>query len=507
MTSNTYRSFDVFDTAIERSVYLPSDIFKLIEEKVGNDFYTKRIEAEKEISKTIPYYTLKDIYSLLPEFSMDEELTAELENCYANKEILTEYEKDPEHSVFISDMYLPSEVIEKMLEKVGYTNPRVFVSCELKALKFSGEAFKKVMKKLKGKISIHYGDNYVADIEGARRAKVPETRFKPALHTRKLNLPVVKDTTLKKLCALIEDNASGEEQLVFYVTPLVTEFTKWVIRERKEGQKVFFLSRDMYIPYRLASEVLKEPDIYYIHASRKSLASVCLKSPDKELVERMSWILSEDELKSKEEESIEETIKYLKKVGIQDGDMIVDIGYSGTIQAGIDSALGIKTKGMYMQVSDDKLKGVDMSMFLSRSVMIFLLMVETPLGSSEDCVISYKDEQPVFIPETEARKEQAVELNNLLWEMSNQLIYKSIPLFDVEQLLIHVQYYPSESIISLLNEGIYSNRCLGESIIGFDKDEIMRGNLRSLYDKSYCKPLFKKLLEADKELAHLSKLL
>ena len=55
-------SFDVFDTAILRAVYEPKDIFRLVEQKVGKDFYKKRIEAERRAQKEKPAYSIKDIY-------------------------------------------------------------------------------------------------------------------------------------------------------------------------------------------------------------------------------------------------------------------------------------------------------------------------------------------------------------------------------------------------------------------------------------------------------------
>ena len=75
------------------------------------------------------------------------------------------------------------------------------------------------------------------------------------------------------------------------------------------------------------------------------------------------------------------------------------------------------------------------------------------------------------------------------------------------KILIHLQYYPSDDIIQMYNQNIYSNRELGESVIGFDKEKIVNGKLRECYNRSYAKPLFKRLLEADKDLKHLSKLL
>ena len=68
MTNKELKSFDVFDTAIIRAVYEPKDIFTLIEQKVGKDFYKKRVDAEIKLKKTNRFCTLKDIYQLLPEF-------------------------------------------------------------------------------------------------------------------------------------------------------------------------------------------------------------------------------------------------------------------------------------------------------------------------------------------------------------------------------------------------------------------------------------------------------
>ena len=95
-----------------------------------------------------------------------------------------------------------------------------------------------------------------------------------------------------------------------------------------------------------------------------------------------------------------------------------------------------------------------------------------------------------------------------LYEMSKMFVGLDIcNVSDVEQVLIHQQYYPSKDVMELFNKHIYSNRELGESIIGFDRDKIVAGKLKELYEMSYCKPLFKQLLEEDKELSHLSSLL
>ena len=497
------RSFDVFDTAVFRRVFKPIDIFHLLEDKLGNDFYNKRMDAEDKAREINPYYTLEDIYKFLPEFSIDNELAVEYENIYVNPDILREYNKDPKNSVFISDMYLTSDKIIKILENAGYENPKVFVSCEMKACKGTGELFTEVEKKLGGQISKHYGDNYVADLLGAKKAGIPEVVFNPPLEKHNINLPMVNDPVFEKLLAIAEVYGSPEEQLTFYVSPLISEFTKWILSKRKEGQKIFFLSRDMIVPYKLATEVLGAKDVYYLHASRKSLAPFILKSKNKSLKEHFGSMDLED---IPEKSSIKEIKGYFSKFDIRSGDIIVDIGYSGTIQACIDEMFRIKTRGLYIQ-TNNKIEGIDTEMFLNHSVLSYFLIVELPLGSPEDCVCSYENGNPVFHAENNFRKLQAERLTDLLFNFSKELIGTDISIYNIEQALIHLQFYPNKQLLNLFNKEIYSNKRTGESIIGFSREQIKNGKLFECYANSYAKPLFRKLLREDPELGYLEKLL
>ena len=504
--TNKFISIDVFDTAIFRTVFEPKDIFKLVEDKVGSDFYNKRVEAETKAAQKFTYYNIGDIYSFLrPEFSPAEEISMEFANCIANQEILRMYNKNPKKYIFISDMYLPSYIIEDMLKRVGYKDPKVFVSCEMQATKAKGELFNKVQK-LVGTIECHYGDNYVADIEGAKAAGIQNVVFKPALHNRALDLPMVNSSFLKKYLAL-NYHRDPKDKIALYTAPLITEFTKWVLSQRKEGQKIFFLSRDMYMPYILAKEELNAPDVYYLHASRRSVADACLSSSDRELNERVAKLFPEWEENDKTEDNLLEIILYLNKFNIHDGDIIADIGYSGTIQGAINSVLQVNTRGLYMQLAPDRLESIDAEMFFSRRVIKYFLLIESVLGSSEDCIEGYKNGRVVTKPENKRRKKLAKYMTKVALRVAKMLIHIDIDLFDIEQILIHLQLYPTDDIIDLFNQNIFSNKKLGESIIGFDRDKILNGGLKECYGKSYAKPLFKKLLEADEELRYLGKLL
>ena len=502
------KSLDVFDTALLRNVYEPTDIFKLVEQKIGHNFEKRRKEAEGIARTKNFFYNIYDIYKFLPEFNMEAEIQAEMDNCKANPKILEMYNKNPEEFVFISDMYLPSSIIRKMLEKIGYRNPRVFVSCEMKALKWDGALFKKVQEKLGVKVQKHYGDNYVADIEGARKAGIPNVEFHPALHNIKVSLPVIKDVRLKKYIAeVLTSQKSSEEKIALLFVPLVVGFTKWVLSQRKAGQKIFFLSRDMVSPYIIARQYLNAKDVYYLHVSRRSLGSACLKSNHKGLIDKMMLILNEREAREFQQRDTNEIVKYLNKFNIKENDILVDIGYSATIQTAIDMILNIKTQGLYLQVFPETMFDVQALEYLKRRVVAYCLMLEIPLGSAEDCVEYYQNGEVIFKPEHEKRKELARLMTKTIVDGAKDIIDWSIDVTDIEQILIHIQYYLNDELLSVFNQPIYSNRNIGESVINYNREGILKGNLRALAQRSYSYKLFKQMLEADPELAHLSSLI
>ena len=291
-------SIDIFDTALFRDVYEPTDIFQLLEDVFGNNFKQKRIDAENRARKQCDFYNIDQIYTFLPGFDKQEEIKMELSHVYANPKILDMYRRNPERYVFISDMYLPSSILVKMLEKCGYKNPRVFVSCEEKCNKGSGVLFEKVIRRV-GVITKHYGDNYKSDIEGCIKHGITPV-FYPALHKRKLNLPMVKNPLLKKYAAAIETSSERPlTKMVKYYAPLIYGFTQWVISKRKPGQHIYFLSRDMFMPYILAKGMLKQKDIHYLYCSRRSLAPLYIASKQKELLDKMKIVLSPEEFEQK----------------------------------------------------------------------------------------------------------------------------------------------------------------------------------------------------------------
>lgn len=404
-------SLDVFDTAIFRKVFYPTDIFNVVEDKVGNNFKVLRVEAQRAAAKKNPFYNIIDIYKemKLP-FNPKEEIKAEYENCVANPYILDMYNKGEADYIFISDMYLPAIVIKSMLEKCGYKDPKVYVSCELKAMKADGGLFKKVEDTLQREIIKHIGDNYNADILGAKRAGIKEVEYiGPPIYNKKVITPLLANVKLRKILIDKElSNASIEEKIGYQFAPMVLSFTQSILREATDKDTIFFNARDCFVMYIIARWLIKtKKKIKYCRFSRKSCAMVDIlpnyainntnnraaltnfkmsrivslrdflklhnfnESRDYSPIlnkygirmdsdiefhpKRVSLIedvliLLKDDLQKKVIEEKENFLKYIGIIQMKDNDIFVDIGYKGTMQGIITRVANKKLRGRYLDI-------------------------------------------------------------------------------------------------------------------------------------------------------------
>lgn len=160
-------SFDVFDTLIARRCVLPELIFEEVESiSRFENFMAYRKQAESRIVSR--GYTLDDIYrefanitgvsSDIIELLCSLEIQRELENAIPIQDNL---DKVNNGDILITDMYLPRNVIEAMLRKIGLTKQiGLIVSAHGKS---SGDIWPRVSSIVS--ISSHYGDSFYSDIK------------------------------------------------------------------------------------------------------------------------------------------------------------------------------------------------------------------------------------------------------------------------------------------------------------------------------------------------------
>jgi HAD hydrolase, family IA, variant 1 len=179
-----YISFDVFDTLLFRKVKTPVGLFEFIQQQAENkgfsypNYCSARIEAEKKAIKhnsDSDEITLDSIYKEMEfnneaerNYFMSLEQDSELYLCIPNEEmvlLLNQLKSKGKVIIITSDMYLPTSLISRMLEKCGVCYDYLYVSSEYGIRKSSGKLFKKILVDLHIKRNelIHIGDNWKSD--------------------------------------------------------------------------------------------------------------------------------------------------------------------------------------------------------------------------------------------------------------------------------------------------------------------------------------------------------
>lgn len=329
-----YVSFDVFDTAVLRIVKEPVDLFDLVErwhsKTVGPlafRFRAVRVESEKlarerawtrngctETTLDEIYQCMEEAFGVAHEAAMalkGLEIATELKGCIRNDEVYAIYRYCLEIMrpvVFVSDMYLPFEVVRQILHRCGYERCRyLFVSSALKATKSSGDLYECILKELAcrpGEI-LHIGDRYDSDVTMARRYGLVACHYEKygervqrLDHAKRLRLqrcasPGMGDgsveasiyvaTILRRLLVNRSTRHEGSDDSFWYefgyisAGPLFFGFINWLLACAIEDrvETLYFLSRDGQILKRVYDHVSPwveyAPQSEYLYASRRAL--------------------------------------------------------------------------------------------------------------------------------------------------------------------------------------------------------------------------------------------
>lgn len=348
-----YVSFDIFDTLICRPFLKPDDLFyfitddfnKLVNPLTFLDFHKIRWEAENECRKLLKYKSnyedinIDEIYNFISHhykinkdniekiknielrlesyFCQRRELGYDLYNLavYYNKKIIC-----------ISDMYLRKDFINTILNKNGYIDHiDIFISSEERALKGTGNLYKKVIKKIKLKSKqklVHIGDNWHSDIIQAKNIGIKIGHLpNPVERLLGNNGGTYSGNFLKKLCnhnkhlfnfnnaienflgircmlGLIAIKLFDNNILSFNLhsdinsNPIFFGYfifgmhlyaiTDWLIENNKNNKNnIHFIARDGYLP-KMAYDIMSDPNINsksnYLYLSRKATLPLLLEN-------------------------------------------------------------------------------------------------------------------------------------------------------------------------------------------------------------------------------------
>ena len=434
---NNIISFDIFDTLILRNIFYPTDIFKILSIYAKNNFnidnfYEIRIESEKNSRNVENNYecNYNDIYNNVSkkiknkkicEKLKNRELELELEFCTFNpymKSIFNYCENNKKTIFLISDMYLDERFVNKILQKNGYKNYKLFVSSKYKKNKGTKELFKYVYETMKVDKTkwLHIGDNEYSDYKMPIEFGINAYNYKKVT----LNCDIIPNSIFESIILAIQCNYlyNGNKNDywnsfgVKYVSPIYFGFTKWLCDLTKNKDNLFFLARDGYIIneiYKLFN--IKDTYTKYIYCSRESLqmptflindeddnlikfitenggikynmtlsdllnrAGIDTSKIDKDLIGDFGFKNFEDSIDINNyyharklislylkdiKNSLVDKLNLAKEYLIQekmdqfDEINIVDIGWSGSIQSSISKILNKKVCGYYFGTIDSK---------------------------------------------------------------------------------------------------------------------------------------------------------
>ena len=314
-------SFDVYDTCLTRIFARPTDLFfewerrvlkhGRIKEKVASKISLAacRIQAEKKArgKKVREDICFADIYRFIPPMGLSSEdiaLLMELEMAL-EEECLTPVaeikqkicdirKKSQAPILFISNMYLPSDFIQKQLLRHGIAKPEdpVYVSGDIGLSKHTGSLFKYVLKKhnLQPEQLVHTGNNPRSDIKAAQQLGIHTVHYTGATLTNRERIIASQKQSDKitnsiiagasRLCRtrLYSEPEFDEfeiDTITSIAAPMLTAFTTWVLKSayRDGVKRLYFLSRDAQLFYKIAQILLKKmpaPECRYLYSSRLS---------------------------------------------------------------------------------------------------------------------------------------------------------------------------------------------------------------------------------------------
>lgn len=346
-------SFDIFDTLIYRPFLRPTDLFYFLDKRFeelipacGISFHRIRIDGEagarsclyqknpawEDVTLTEIYNYIEHSYDLEPEICreiMEYEKQLELKYTFSREAMRRVYNTAIDAGkriIFVSDMYLERETIEKILCKNGYAYfEELFLSSEARVLKGTGKLYEVVIERMEmpPERIFHIGDNWESDNVKAMEKGIVAAHFPKAMDVF-LNKDSQYQTgrsgdIIKGICSGVISYDKIEESVGYgcMIAQVANMYFDNPFKEYKKGSffnsdpylvgyyavgmhlaglmqwlekiirkmnytSIIFTSRDGWLPmqaYRMLRHIKQDlPEEKYIYVSRKALMSVILEN-------------------------------------------------------------------------------------------------------------------------------------------------------------------------------------------------------------------------------------
>lgn len=341
-------SFDIFDTLVVRPFLRPADLFKFLDKEyrkdnIGGVEFSEMRETSEVIARNKQYendssieeITLDDIYNVIHEaYYIDEKILNKLKKIECDLELRFCERRNTAFNLYqlalncgkkvicTSDMYLPLDVIKKILEKNGYKDiDKIYLSSEIKKTKSTGNLYDYVINDLKINANeiIHIGDNIESDYKVPKKKEINAIHFYKATSifldrglTNGLgqvfnsSFPFWQDNKestqfmgIRAMIAVVAnkyfDNPfrpfnkktdfNADPYLIGYYNlgMYIFGISNWLLKNIcNKNDKISFMARDGYLIMEAYNKLVKiysgVPKSEYMYVSRKALIPVMIQS-------------------------------------------------------------------------------------------------------------------------------------------------------------------------------------------------------------------------------------
>lgn len=314
-------SFDVFDTVLTRAIGSPESNFLLLGKKLRAlsliDCSAEMFARSREQAESRAFFNaggldsrvnLRQIYAELGmalgfsndlcDCLLDLEVQHELEIIRPvprAQELVQEARSQNNRIAYLSDMYLGSEQVRKLLIQHGlyYEHDRCYVSCDYGKSKDSSLLFQEVLKReqIAPHQMTHCGNNSWADIHMAEKVGIRTipflegnlNRYEKVLEsytwsTEGLSSALAGASRLARLT--IPTSSPNQEALrdvaAGVTAPTIVSFVLWVLESARKLnlKRLYFVSRDgqtlLEIARRLIKKLNFDCELRYLYGSRQA---------------------------------------------------------------------------------------------------------------------------------------------------------------------------------------------------------------------------------------------
>ncbi len=352
-------SFDIFDTLIFRPFSEPADLFYIVGQKLNYmDFKRIRVECEikarekkhkqqgtYEVKLTEIWNQVQQATGIDASYGMELEIATELELCYANpymKRIYDELLAAGKHIVITSDMYLPYDVMEKLLASCGYTGyDMLFVSCDVRMSKGIGDLYQLVKYDCesrygKGISFAHVGDNVNSDVKKANAHGFKAYHYKNvntnSLLYRAYDMsPIIggayRGVVNNNLYSMENHYTLNQEYGFIYGGLFILGYCHYIHEYCKEKSidKILFLSRDGEIIKKAYDYLYPDDATEYVCISRLAAVKWTAKHLKYDFLRKMVYH------KVNQGKTIDDILGEMELSAIKDNFALSQISISGTL--------------------------------------------------------------------------------------------------------------------------------------------------------------------------------